>query len=350
MSPGCSDPGPHEHRAQYPQPLVGPERGVGHPLGVRHEPDHVAALVAHARDVVGRAVGVLQVAQHHALLVLQPRERPGIGEKVALVVGHRQRKLLAGLTARGPRRIRGPHPHADAVAHEAHVRVAEQGAGQQMRLRQNLETVAHAQDRSPVPGELFERAHHLREAGDGARPQVVAVGEAAGNYNGVDALEVGFCVPELDRLAPRPLHAVQRVAIAVGSGEDRYSYSQETTSHSYSSMVGLERSLRHIASTSFALSTSISMSLPTWTVRTPSNPSAGSALLTASPCGSRMPSLGRTRTRIFKLSAISLQLFSARIAPGSRLAEVPLMGSALHRRFARCRKKATCNPWLKADG
>src|ERR1700733_2296122 len=36
---------------------------------------------------------------------------------------------------------------------------------------------------------------------------------------------------------------------------------------------------------------------PTWTLPTPTKPSAGSARSTATPCGSRMPALGRIRTR-----------------------------------------------------
>ena len=36
---------------------------------------------------------------------------------------------------------------------------------------------------------------------------------------------------------------------------------------------------------------------PTWTLATPSKPSAGSARSTAWPCASRMPAFGRMRTR-----------------------------------------------------
>src|SRR5215204_5076777 len=94
-----------------------------------------------------------------------------------------------------------------------------------MRLRQDLEAVAHAKDGTSLPGELFERAHHLREAGDGARSQVVTIREPTGNDNGINTLEVSVRVPQLDRLAPRPLHAVQRVAVAIGAWEYCYSYS-----------------------------------------------------------------------------------------------------------------------------
>src|SRR3954452_19554958 len=50
-------------------------------------------------------------------------------------------------------------------------------------------------------------------------------------------------------------------------------------------------------SSSDGSSTSSSTRRPTWTLETPRNPSAGSARSTAMPCGSRMPALGRVRTR-----------------------------------------------------
>src|SRR5215210_4082223 len=178
-----------------------------------------------------------------------------------------------------------------------------------MCLGQDLEAVTDAKYRTSAFRELFQLAHNVREAGYGSGSQIVTVGEASGNDHRVDTLEIRISVPQLDRLGAHPLHTVQGVPVAVGTREDRNAYPQETTSHSYSSIVGLERSLRHIASTSSALSTSISTSLPTWTVLTPPKPRAGSAFFTASPCGSRMPAFGRTRTRIFKASGISRQVW-----------------------------------------
>src|ERR687890_2021249 len=308
MSPGYSDARPHQHGTQYPQALIRTESGVTDPLGMRHDADDVAALITDARDMVSRPVRVLQVAQHHATFLLQLRERLRIGEVVPLVVGDRQVKFFAGLAARGPGRIYGFDPHPDAITDKAHVRVAQQSARQEVRLGQDLEAVADAEYRAPTLRELFQRAHNVREAGDGAGSEVVAVGEAAGNDHRVDTLEISVAVPQLDRIGTHPLHTVKGVPIAVGPREDRYAYPHPTTSHSYSSIVGLESSLRHIASTSSALSTSISTSLPTCTVRTPSKPRAGSAFFTASPCGSRIPALGRTRTRILKASGIIHQL------------------------------------------
>src|SRR4051812_3608389 len=62
-------------------------------------------------------------------------------------------------------------------------------------------------------------------------------------------------------------------------------------------MSGLESSSEHIRSSCEGSSTSSSTIRPTCTCDTPSKPSAGSARSTAWPCGSRMPSFGRMRTR-----------------------------------------------------
>src|SRR5919202_5043776 len=107
-----------------------------------------------------------------------------------------------------------------------------------MRLGKHLKAVADAKHGSPALREAFEGTHNFREAGDGAGPKVVAVGEAAGEDHGVHALEVGVGVPELDGSGARAFDGVERVAVAVGAREDRYPDPQERTSHSYSSTVG----------------------------------------------------------------------------------------------------------------
>src|SRR5829696_5624259 len=120
MSPGYSDAGSHEHGAKDPESLVGAEGWIRHPFGMRHDTDDVAALVADASDVVRRAVWVLQVAQHDALLVLQPRKRLRVGEVVSLVVGNGQNQLFARITPCGPWRVCALDTDVDAVAYEAH--------------------------------------------------------------------------------------------------------------------------------------------------------------------------------------------------------------------------------------
>src|SRR4029077_6678296 len=62
-------------------------------------------------------------------------------------------------------------------------------------------------------------------------------------------------------------------------------------------MSGLASRRSHIESSCEGSSTSSSTSRPMWTSLTPAKPTAGNARCTASPCGSRMPALGRINPR-----------------------------------------------------
>ena len=61
--------------------------------------------------------------------------------------------------------------------------------------------------------------HHRREPGDRAAAQVVAVGEAAGQHDRVDAVQVGVGVPERDRLGAGDAHRAAGVAVVERAGE-----------------------------------------------------------------------------------------------------------------------------------
>src|SRR5215210_7292982 len=89
-----------------------------------------------------------------------------------------------------------------------------------MRLGEHLKAVADPEDGAAGLGELFQRVHHLSEAGDGAGAQVIAVGETARDDDGVRALEVRVGMPQLDGDGARAFDRVERVAVAVGSGKD----------------------------------------------------------------------------------------------------------------------------------
>jgi hypothetical protein len=67
-------------------------------------------------------------------------------------------------------------------------------------------------------GEFGHRLHHRSEPGDGAGTQVVAVGEAAGNDDRVDALQVTVGVLEQDGFADT-LRRPERVNLVTRSGE-----------------------------------------------------------------------------------------------------------------------------------
>jgi hypothetical protein len=71
-------------------------------------------------------------------------ERRRVGEVVPLVVRNRERKILTRLAGGGPGCLGRLDPHADAPADEAHARVAEQRAWQEVGFGEDLEAVADA--------------------------------------------------------------------------------------------------------------------------------------------------------------------------------------------------------------
>ena len=92
------------------RPSAEPSSGSAGPLGVRHEADDVALLVADAGDGAGAAVDVgrvveaavlRRVAEDDAALALEPLQLVVGKVEVPLAVGDRHREHLAD--RRGPR-------------------------------------------------------------------------------------------------------------------------------------------------------------------------------------------------------------------------------------------------------
>ena len=168
-------------------------------LGVRHQRRHVALVVGHAGHRADRAVGVVAVAQQHLAAGLQLGHLRRVGEPATVVVLHRDRQHR--------RRSEQPgQPGRLTLDRERHVVAPELEAGirpqhtrHQAGLGQHLEAVADAQHRPPGGGVGTHALHHRRQRRQGARPQVVAVAETAGDDHGVHAAQVGIGVPE-----PRP--------------------------------------------------------------------------------------------------------------------------------------------------
>ena len=97
--------------------------------------------------------------------------------------------------------------------------VADERAGQQMRLAQDLETVADAQDGQASSGFAHDLAHDGSGRSDRAAAQVVAVGEAAGDDDRVDAVQVGVLVPQGHGLGTGDFNRAGGVAVVEGAGE-----------------------------------------------------------------------------------------------------------------------------------
>ncbi len=106
----------------------------------------------------------------------------------------------------------------DLAKGEAQVGVRQQRARQQPCLAQHLEAVADPQHQPAVVSECDHRLHHRREARDRPRPQVVAIGEAAGHNDRVCPPQVTLAVPQQLRVADAT-GGLQRIDLVAGAGE-----------------------------------------------------------------------------------------------------------------------------------
>src|SRR5205814_4437842 len=183
-------------------------------LGMRHDPDDVARLVADGRDVALRPVRVsVDVPGDHPAAGFQLVQCLLVGDVAALAVLDRDQQLLPHGELAGPGAPDGLDAQQLVTVAEVQVRVADQRAGQQMCLAQDLEPVADAQYRQPGRGGGHDRAHHRGEPGDRAAAQVVAVREAAGQDHRVDPVQIRVVVPEGDVLAAAPAYRPPGVAV-----------------------------------------------------------------------------------------------------------------------------------------
>jgi len=107
------------------------------------------------------------------------------------------------------------------AADEAETGVAHHGAGEEAGFEKDLEAVADAEDEAAVFCEFGDGIHDRRKASDGAGAEIVAVGKAAGEDDGVAAVEVFRLVPdEFDGLLEDVADGVEGVVVAVGPGKD----------------------------------------------------------------------------------------------------------------------------------
>src|SRR5699024_381531 len=143
-------------------------------------------------------------------------------------------------------------------------------------------------------------AHHGCERGDRTAAQVVTVGEATGDDDGVDALEVGVGVPQRDRLGTGGGDGTRRVDVVkgAGKGDDADLRAHATTSARttfQSSITVLASSDEAISSRSESVTSSVTSSsnrLPWRTSVTPPCPSRPRARWMACSWGSRISALG----------------------------------------------------------
>src|SRR5207253_4462765 len=122
---------------------------------------------------------------------------------------------------RRKRRIGLLGPQKDVAAGEAQMRIAHQRARQEAHFGEHLKAVADAEHQATRRGVTPDRLHDRSELRQRAGAQIIAVREAAGDDYAVNAFEIRLLVPKHFRLGAEEIaRDVQRVVIAIGTGED----------------------------------------------------------------------------------------------------------------------------------
>src|SRR5215472_3237205 len=193
---------------------------------MRHQAGDVALAVADAGDVVKRAVGIARViaraigrgvAENHLAIFFEFSKRSVVDRPVAVGMRDGNLENLALGRGVGERSVGLLDADVNVAADEPEALVAHHGAGEQARFAQNLEAVADAEHQPAGGGKFLDGLHHRRKAGDGAGAQIVAVGESAGQNEGVAVREVLRLVPdELDGLLEDVSDGVKGVVVAIG--------------------------------------------------------------------------------------------------------------------------------------
>ncbi len=195
-----------------------------------HEAEDVAAFGEDAGDVLQGAVGIGgggdvagggAIAKGDAVVIAEVCEGGVIAEVVTFHVSDGHLEDGAARDGVGERGICALGAEVDLLADVALIAIAHEGAREEAGFAEDLKAVADTQDEAAGCGELRDGLHDGGELGDGAGAEVVAIGEAARDEDGVAVLEIVRGVPEIgDGGAELAGEDVMRVVVAVGAGED----------------------------------------------------------------------------------------------------------------------------------
>src|SRR5687768_10260868 len=258
-----------EDRLQKTDSILGAEERAARALRMRHQPEHVALLVDDPGDVALGAVGIgvradisagVRIPEDNPVAGFQCVENLRRGVIAAVAVGDGNLQHFGALVEVGEQRVVVLHPQEHRSRNELKARIPHQGAGKEVRLTQNLKSVAHSEHRPACLGVRRYFLHYRAETSDRPGAKIVAVAEAPGENDHVRILKVVILVPEVNRFFAKDLrYGVVRIVIAVGAGEgdDTELHAGTADSTSKSSVTGFASSFRHI---SFTLSPAASAS------------------------------------------------------------------------------------------
>ena len=220
----------------------------------------------------------------------------GSGARSGRSCAWRDRQRLAGSPRRHPRRARVP-PRASTWRQTKRSEMFGSSApGSRPASHSTWKPLQMPSTEPAVRGEALDLGHHRREARDRAGAQVVAVGEAARDDDRVDARRSRSACHR-STASPTRAAACSASTSSQSRGSGRPRTSRAAARSRSPRSAGWRAAARTSRGSRARSSTSSSTSRPTWTLRRPSKPSAGSARSTAWPCGSRIPAFGRIRTR-----------------------------------------------------
>ena len=208
--------------------------------GCGMSPTTVPSSLRDAGDVPDRAVrvraggdlaGLRRVAEDDLVALPELAEEGRLGVVAALAVGDRHLEDLAAPEPAGEGALGLLHGDVGPLAAELEALVPQERPGKEPGLAEDLEAVA-APEHQPAAGhEARQRLDDRRAARHGARPQVVAVGEAARQDEAIEAVDIGVPVPHvLDRLVEHLGDDVVEVHVTPRAREDHDAESHEASS------------------------------------------------------------------------------------------------------------------------
>ena len=214
-----------------------------------HQAEHVAGGIGQSRHIPDRSIGVSGITEYHLTLLLQPVQLLGLHLIPALPVGDRQGDALSLCVVLQPAAAARIHDQFRRLAEEMQAAVAGERPRQQTHLGEHLEAVADAEHGAPCCREASQLLEHGREAGDGAAAQVVAVAEATGKNDGLEAAEIAFLMPEKTGGAPQAaLEGPAHVPVAVGAREHHDADGHRSSPQPASARSRLQSSITGLAS------------------------------------------------------------------------------------------------------
>ena len=187
------------HGSEDPESIGGAEKGLAGPVRMRHHPENVAPGTEDAGYVfkgavcvplgVGGAFGI-GIAEGDAALSIQGCQSIRVTEVIAFHVADGHADDLPGAKGMGEGGIGCFAAKVKLLTEVALMRVAHEGTGQKSRFAEDLETIADAEHQAAGVGEAADGSHDGGEGRNRTCAQVVAVGESAGNKDGVATFEV----------------------------------------------------------------------------------------------------------------------------------------------------------------